>query len=34
MCDGSVRPISQGTSQLTFNLLLIPNDGMVLGSDW
>jgi hypothetical protein len=27
MCDGSVRRITPGTSQLTFNLLLIPNAG-------
>lgn len=32
--DGSVRMISQGMSSYTFNLALIPNDGMVLGSDW
>jgi prepilin-type N-terminal cleavage/methylation domain-containing protein len=34
LCDGSARSITQGTSQLTYNLLLIPNDGLVLGSDW
>jgi prepilin-type N-terminal cleavage/methylation domain-containing protein len=32
--DGSVRPLSQGMSQLTYNLALIPNDGLVLPSDW
>jgi prepilin-type N-terminal cleavage/methylation domain-containing protein len=32
--DGSVRPINQGISQLTFNLALVPNDGVPLGSDW
>ena len=32
--DGSVRPLSQGMSQYTYNLALIPNDGLVLGSDW
>jgi type II secretory pathway pseudopilin PulG len=32
--DGSVRNIAQGMSTYTFNLALIPNDGLVLGSDW
>lgn len=32
--DGSVRLISQGMSTYTFNLALIPNDGMVMGQDW
>ncbi len=32
--DGSVRPLTQGMSQPTYNLALIPNDGLVLGSDW
>ena len=34
MGDGSVRALSQGMSQYTYNLALIPNDGLVLGSDW
>jgi hypothetical protein len=32
--DGSVRPLSQGMSQLTYNLALVPSDGLPLGSDW
>jgi prepilin-type N-terminal cleavage/methylation domain-containing protein len=32
--DGSVRNVSSGVSQLTFNIALVPNDGLVLGSDW
>ncbi|HTU91458.1 MAG TPA: DUF1559 domain-containing protein [Gemmataceae bacterium] len=32
--DGSVRGLQQGMSQYTYNLALIPNDGLVLGSDW
>jgi prepilin-type N-terminal cleavage/methylation domain-containing protein len=32
--DGSVRALTQGMSQLTYNLALIPNDGQPLGSDW
>ena len=32
--DGSVRPLSQGMSQPTYNLALIPSDGMPLPSDW
>jgi hypothetical protein len=32
--DGSVRFISSGVSQLTFNVALVPDDGLVLGSDW
>ena len=32
--DGSVRSISSGVSQLTFNIALVPNDGLVLGTDW
>jgi prepilin-type N-terminal cleavage/methylation domain-containing protein len=32
--DGSVRPLTQGTSQYTYNVALIPNDGLVLPSDW
>jgi type II secretory pathway pseudopilin PulG len=34
LCDGSVRQITQGTSPYTYNIALIPNDGLVLGSDW
>jgi prepilin-type N-terminal cleavage/methylation domain-containing protein len=32
--DASVRNISQGISPQTFNLALVPNDGLTLGSDW
>ena len=32
--DGSVRMISQGMSMATYNLALIPNDGLPLPSDW
>jgi prepilin-type N-terminal cleavage/methylation domain-containing protein len=32
--DGSVRSINSSVSQYTYNLALIPNDGLVLGSDW
>ena len=32
--DGSVRAISSKTGNYTYNLALIPNDGLVLGSDW
>jgi prepilin-type N-terminal cleavage/methylation domain-containing protein len=32
--DGSVRNISQGISQNTFNIALVPNDGLPLPSDW
>ncbi|HEY7424513.1 MAG TPA: DUF1559 domain-containing protein [Gemmataceae bacterium] len=34
MGDGSVRQIAQGMSQTTYNLALIPNDGLPLPSDW
>jgi hypothetical protein len=34
MGDGSVRPLSQGMSPYTYNLALIPNDGLILGTDW
>jgi prepilin-type processing-associated H-X9-DG protein len=34
MGDGSVRNISSGMSKLTFNIAMVPNDGLVLGSDW
>jgi prepilin-type N-terminal cleavage/methylation domain-containing protein len=32
--DGSVRPLTQGMSQPTYNLALIPNDGVPMPSDW
>ncbi|OWK46335.1 DUF1559 domain-containing protein [Fimbriiglobus ruber] len=32
--DGSVRFISGSVSQATFNMALVPDDGLVLGSDW
>jgi prepilin-type N-terminal cleavage/methylation domain-containing protein len=32
--DGSVRSVSQGVSQLTFNLAMVPDDGQELGPDW
>jgi len=32
--DASVRNITQGITAPTFNLALIPNDGLPLGSDW
>jgi prepilin-type N-terminal cleavage/methylation domain-containing protein len=32
--DGSVRTISQSISQLTFNIAMVPNDGLPLGPDW
>jgi prepilin-type N-terminal cleavage/methylation domain-containing protein len=32
--DGSVRNLSSGMSTTTYNLALIPNDGLPLGSDW
>jgi hypothetical protein len=32
--DGSVKTIAQGMGSYTYNLALIPNDGLVLGSDW
>jgi prepilin-type N-terminal cleavage/methylation domain-containing protein len=32
--DGHVRTISQGISQNTFNIALVPNDGLPLPSDW
>jgi hypothetical protein len=34
MGDGSVRNLSQGLSQYSYSLALIPNDGLPLGSDW
>lgn len=32
--DGSVRNISQGISPNTFNIALVPNDGLTLPPDW
>jgi prepilin-type N-terminal cleavage/methylation domain-containing protein len=32
--DGSVRSINQGISQPTFNIAMVPNDGITLPSDW
>ncbi len=36
--DGSVRNVSSGissvTAPFTFNVAMVPNDGLVLGSDW
>jgi prepilin-type N-terminal cleavage/methylation domain-containing protein len=32
--DGSVRNLNQGISQLTFNIAMVPNDGVTLGPDW
>ncbi|HEY7326495.1 MAG TPA: DUF1559 domain-containing protein [Gemmataceae bacterium] len=32
--DASVRNITQGITAPTFNLALVPNDGLPLGSDW
>jgi prepilin-type N-terminal cleavage/methylation domain-containing protein len=32
--DGSVRSISQGMNPNTFNIAMIPNDGLTLGPDW
>ena len=32
--DGSVRNVAAGISQYSWALALIPNDGLVLGSDW
>jgi hypothetical protein len=34
LADGSVRPLSGGMTQYTYNVALIPNDGLVLPSDW
>lgn len=34
IADGSVRSLAKGMSQYTYNLALIPNDGVPLGSDW
>jgi prepilin-type N-terminal cleavage/methylation domain-containing protein len=32
--DGSVRILNQGLSQRTFNIAMVPNDGLTLGPDW
>jgi hypothetical protein len=32
--DGSVRALSQGMSAYSYNVALIPNDGLVAGADW
>jgi prepilin-type N-terminal cleavage/methylation domain-containing protein len=32
--DGSVRAIASGISKLTFNLAMLPNDGLPMPSDW
>jgi prepilin-type N-terminal cleavage/methylation domain-containing protein len=32
--DGSVRNLNQGISQLTFNIAMVPNDGLSLPPDW
>jgi hypothetical protein len=34
LADGSVRSVSGQVSQTTFNIALVPDDGLVLGSDW
>jgi len=34
LADGSVRALSQGMTQYTYNVALIPNDGLVLPADW
>lgn len=34
MGDGSVRPVTAGTSAATFDQAMIPNDQTPLGSDW
>ena len=34
LMDGSVRIVSPGISQVTWARAIIPNDGLVLGSDW
>jgi hypothetical protein len=34
MGDGSVRTVGSGVSPLTWMLANVPNDGLVLGSDW
>jgi prepilin-type N-terminal cleavage/methylation domain-containing protein len=32
--DGSVRNLSQGMSQITLNIAMVPNEGLPLPSDW
>jgi prepilin-type N-terminal cleavage/methylation domain-containing protein len=32
--DGSVRILNQGMTPLTFNIAMVPNDGLTLGPDW
>jgi prepilin-type N-terminal cleavage/methylation domain-containing protein len=32
--DGSVRIINQGMAPLTFNIAMVPNDGLTNGPDW
>jgi len=32
--DGSVRPITSGMSQLTFNIAMVPSDGLPMPPDW
>lgn len=32
--DGSVRILNQGMSQPTFNIAMVPNEGVSLGPDW
>ena len=34
LMDGSVRGVSSGITQLTWQYALQPSDGQVLGSDW
>ncbi len=34
LADGGVRLVSGTVSQVTFNIALVPDDGLVLGSDW
>jgi hypothetical protein len=34
MMDGSVRSVSIAIGQQTWNRVLVPDDGQVLGSDW
>jgi prepilin-type N-terminal cleavage/methylation domain-containing protein len=34
MGDGSVRLIGAGVSQLSLNMVFVPNDGLALGNDW
>jgi prepilin-type N-terminal cleavage/methylation domain-containing protein len=34
MGDGSVHSVNQGISQVTFNIAMVPNDGLPLPADW